>query len=191
MRRYLLRSPRHRPLRARSRVAAVVVVVSCAVSLAVGGAGLTVTTPAEAAITPACTTPQLVVWINAGAGSGAAGSTFFKLVFTNLSSHTCTLTGFPGVSAVNLAGRQVGHSAGRETPATGHTITLTKDASAQAVLRIVDAENYPASTCHIAMAAGLRVYPPGQKRSRIVPFPFQACASTGPRVLSVRAVASR
>jgi hypothetical protein len=36
--------------------------------------------------------------------------------------------------------------------------------------------------------AGLRVYPPGQSSSRVVPFPFPMCAGSV-TILSVRALA--
>jgi hypothetical protein len=37
-------------------------------------------------------------------------------------------------------------------------------------------------------AGGLRVYPPGQTASKLVPFPFRACSRSGPGYLSVEAV---
>ena len=49
----------------------------------------------------ACVGSELDVWLNTR-GDGAAGSTFYALEFTNLSSHSCTLTGFPRVSAIDL-----------------------------------------------------------------------------------------
>jgi hypothetical protein len=38
------------------------------------------------------------------------------------------------------------------------------------------------------LAAGLRVYPPGQTASELVPYPFEACARSGPVYLHVEAV---
>src|ERR1700745_1341644 len=64
--------------------------------------------PLAAPANPPCKTSGLVIWSNNGAGGGTAGSVFYKLRFTNLSGHTCTLTGFPKVSAVNLAGKRIG-----------------------------------------------------------------------------------
>jgi hypothetical protein len=34
----------------------------------------------------------------------------------------------------------------------------------------------------------LRVYPPGETRSKVVPFPFRACARSGPVYLHVEAL---
>ncbi|HEX4323202.1 MAG TPA: DUF4232 domain-containing protein [Gaiellaceae bacterium] len=136
---------------------------------------------------PKCTTSGLVVWLNTN-GDGAAGSTYFKLEFTNLSGSACTLTGYPGVSGVDRSGHQLGTAAGHDPATAAHTVTLANGATKAATLRIVEAGNFPASTCHLTTAAGLRVYPPNQTASKLVPFPFRACARTGPAYLSVRAV---
>ncbi len=149
-------------------------------------------TPASSAAgttaTRRCETSGLDIWFNNEGGGGTAGSIYYKLEFTNLSGHACALSGYPGVSAVDLSGRPVGRAARRESFQTPRTVTLSTGASATAVLRITEAGNYPAPLCSEVTAAGLRVYPPGQTSSRLVPFPFQACSQTGPAVLSVRAV---
>ena len=55
-----------------------------------------------------------MIWSSNGAGGGTAGSVFYKVRFTDLSGHTCTLMGFPKVSAVNLVGKQIGAAAQQE-----------------------------------------------------------------------------
>jgi Protein of unknown function (DUF4232) len=134
-----------------------------------------------------CATSGLVVWLNTN-GDGAAGSTYFKLEFTNLSGHTCTLAGYPGVSAIDLAGHQIGAAASR-SPSAAHVVTLASAATATATLRIVQAGNFPPSACGQKTAAGLRVFPPNQTASKLIPFPFPTCARTGSRILNVGAVA--
>jgi hypothetical protein len=136
---------------------------------------------------PTCATSGLVVWLNTAA-NGAAGSIYYNLYFTNLSAHTCSLRGYPGVSAVDLFGRRVGRPARRESVQKPTLVTLPREATAAAVLRIVDAANFTASACREATAAGLRIYPPGQARSKVIPFPFKVCARGGVDVLSVRAL---
>jgi hypothetical protein len=136
---------------------------------------------------PSCVTSGLVVWLNT-AGNGAAGSIYYNLYFTNLSAHTCNLRGYPEVSAVDLFGRRVGRAASRESVQKPTVVTLRREATAAAVLRIADAANFTASACREATAAGLRVYPPGQARSKLIPFPFKVCSRTGANVLSVRAL---
>lgn len=145
-------------------------------------------TPAPTiASTPKCATSRLVVWLDTQ-GNGTAGSIYYTLELTNLSTHACTLGGYPGVSAVNLAGHQLGSAASRDTAHKPHVVTLAPGASATAVLRIVDAGNFPSSSCHQVTAAGLRVFPPNMTSSKVVPFPFSACSQAGPVYLSVRAV---
>ncbi len=143
---------------------------------------------AKAARAPRCATSGLVVWLNTE-GNGAAGSVFYKLELTNLSGHACTLHGFPGVSAIDIHGRQLGRAAARESSgAAPHTVRLKDGATATAILRTVAAGNFPAATCRQTTAAGLRVFPPGQTTSKVIPFPFEACSRSGPVYLSVRAV---
>ena len=142
---------------------------------------------AAAAGTPRCATSALVVWLDTK-GSGTAGSIYYNLELTNLSGHACTLLGYPGVSAVNLRGQQLGSGASREAFQKPRVVTLASGASATVVLRIVDADNFPSSVCRQVTAAGLRIYPPGQTASKVVPFPFRACSRTGQSNLLVRAV---
>ena len=142
---------------------------------------------AAGAATPACAARSLVVWLDTN-GDGTAGSTFFKLHFTNLSADRCTLTGFPGVSGVNVAGRRLGSPAGRDTHARVRTITIGARRTATAVLQIADASVFSAADCGPVTAAGLRVFPPNRARSKVVPFPFRACSRAGPAYLHIRAV---
>jgi hypothetical protein len=162
-------------------VAALAPALAAPVSLAKGG---------SVAAAPSCLTSGLVIWLDT-AGNGAAGSVYYNLYFTNLSARTCRLRGYPRVSAVNLTGRQVGRAASRESVGKPTTVTLQREATAAALLRVVDAANFTASACHEATAAGLRVYPPGQARSKVIPFPFKVCSLTGVGVLSVRALAPK
>src|SRR5205085_12607374 len=95
-------------------------------------------------------------------GNGAAGSITYDIELTNLSGHRCTLFGYPGVSAVSLAGRQLGSAASRDSARAPRTVTQRSGGTTSAALRIVDAGNFPASSCHPTTAAGLRVFPPNQ-----------------------------
>ena len=145
-----------------------------------------------------CTTGDLVVWLDT-TGNGAAGSSYYNLEFTNLSAHACTIDGYPGVSALNLAGQQLGNAAGHNSQHSPALVTLSSGAAhsgldgfqtgatATVVLQITDAGNYPTSACRPVAAAGLRVYPPDQTASKFVPFPFASCSHRGPLILHVEA----
>lgn len=143
--------------------------------------------PSAAAGAPRCAASGLVVWLDTR-GSAAAGSSYYTLEFTNLSGHACTLAGYPGVSAIDRAGHQVGSAAGRN-PSPVRLVRLARGDTATAVLQIVQAANFPPAACHRVTAAGLRVYPPNQTAARIVPFPFPACSRRGPVFLQVKALA--
>lgn len=161
-------------------------------SLAGAGAGGVV--PAQAATVhaapaarPSCATSGLVLWLSEPAGGGAAGSYYYDLDFTNLSGHTCVLAGYPGVSAVDLAGHQLGKAASRNPANKPVRVTLPSGATAVAILQLTDVGVFPRTSCRPTTAAGLRVYPPNQRASKIVPFPFRACAASGAVFLHVEA----
>jgi hypothetical protein len=138
-----------------------------------------------ATATPACKTSQLSVWMGIP-GDSASGSSFFQLEMSNISSKTCTLFGFPGVSAVGLGGVQLGSAATRDHGDATKLVTLHRGDTAHAVLRIVDAGFFPPSSCHPKNAIGLKVFPPNTTSADTVGFKFKACQTKGPKFLSVR-----
>ena len=172
-----------------------------ALGVSFGGVMLQSATSVAGATTgaPRCTTGDLDVWLNTS-GNGAAGSSYYDLEFTNLSSHSCTVSGYPGVSALGTAGQQLGIAAGHNAQHAVTLITLTSGSAnagrdgfqtgntATLVLAITDAGNYSPSACHAVVATGLRVYPPDQTASKIVPYPFIACSKRGPLILHVEPI---
>jgi len=168
-----------------------VAALACATALTPVAAVAAVASPAAGDATasaPRCATAGLVVWMNTQ-GSAAAGSIFYTLEFTNLSGHACTLRGYPGVSAVSLGGRRLGRPAAWVPPGAP-VVRLARGASAYAVLQYSDVvtSNSGPQPCDAATAAGLRVYPPDQTASKIVPFPLTACTRRGLVYMSVRPV---
>ncbi len=130
---------------------------------------------ATGASAAACPTRSLSV--KPGLAQGAAGSIYQVLDFTNISNVTCTLYGYPGVS---LAGgkpvTQIGLAAARthNTPVT--LVTLAPRAVASALLRIVQAANFPAAKCQLVKATYLQIYPPNQTTPIYLAYQAQACA---------------
>lgn len=176
----------HNPRRI-AAAAAVASAIILAPAMALASPG-TPARPDTSAFTPLCQTPGLVVWLDTQA-NGAAGTIFYKLHFTNLSGRTCTLNGFPFLFAVNLAGRQVGPRAVFRKPPSPRLVRLANGKTATAVLGIVETGNFSRSACRPVTAAGLRVFPPNQTRSKLVPFPFSACSRKhGPASLTIGAV---
>jgi len=181
----------HRPGWSRVRwIGAVAIATAALTPIAVLAAAAAPAAPARtvsAASAPTCSTAGLVVWMHTN-GSGVAGGVYYHLEFTNLSGHSCSLRGYPGVSAVNLAGHQQGSAASRNSVYPPTTVTLANDHSASAVLKITDVGVFSRSACDPTTAAGLRVYPPNRTAAKLVPFPFDACAHAGPVYLSVEVV---
>jgi hypothetical protein len=146
---------------------------------------------APAASAPRCATSGLAVWLDVAPGNDFAGGAEYYLEFTNLSGQACTLAGYPGVSAVGLSGRQLGSPAGWGAPVTT-TVRLASGATATARLQINDPGGYgtrcllpppwkqPWRPGTLPSAAGLRVYPPNQFASKMIRYPFRACAHAGP-----------
>jgi Protein of unknown function (DUF4232) len=141
-----------------------------------------------AAAAPTCSTNGLHISAKARHNS-TAGSTYVDLVFTNRSAHTCALTGYPGVSAVDAAGHQLGTPAARSAQTPVRTVAIVPGRSATALVQITDTGAIPASVCRAVRAAGLRVYPPDARASQVVPYQFRACSRPGHAYLHVRAVA--
>ena len=133
-----------------------------------------------------CATSQLMVWMGIP-GNGAAGSAYYDLEFSNTSTTTCQLYGFPGVSALNSSGTQLGSPAGWES-VTPSTVVLAPGATSHVVLQVVNVYNYPASTCQPAAATILQIYPPNQTAAVRLPFSFEACSAAGMVYLHVRPV---
>jgi hypothetical protein len=137
--------------------------------------GAAVSAPGHAV--PACANGQVVSWLNT-TGNGYAGGVGWELQFTNVSTHECSLSGFPGVSAVNFSGHQIGGAATRDGGAS-HTIDVRAGATARATFLAVETGNYPASLCRPVTADGLRVYAPNQTHSDVIPFPISVCSKPG------------
>jgi len=115
--------------------------------------------------------------VTLGLGQGYAGGVYEVIDFTNTSSATCTLFGYPGVSLVSGPPyAQIGLAAKRSTNTPVKLITLAPGATANALLQIVDALNFPTSTCSPAAATDLQVYPPGQTAAVYLPNQSEACA---------------
>ena len=144
------------------------------------GASGTAPAPASSTIPPlpegACATSQLSTEITNE--QGAAGSRLVDIVLTNTSDEECTLTGFPGVSAVTSNdGTQLGPAALRETGTEAATVTLAPGAQARTGLKITNVGLLDAAACQPQDADGLRIYPPENTDSPYVAVPgLQACA---------------
>ena len=166
------------------------IVTSAAFAASSSGTALKAdTAPAAPAAVRACTASDLGAWVALTQGNGAAGSIFYPLQFTNLSRHTCALRGFPGVSAINRSGHQLGSPAIWDHLIPVRTVVLAPGATAHTILRYSDATIATAPGCHPTFSTfELRIYPPGQYRATYAAFGLQACSHAGPVYLGVEPI---
>jgi hypothetical protein len=160
-----------------------------------------------------CSTSGLEAWLGLG-GAGAAspgtaspgtarppgtysaGKTFYTLEFTNVSDRTCSLYGYPEVSAYRdspaaggLVGGPIGGSAIRDTSVRPKPVMLEPGATAHAVLRVTSAPQ-PAG-CAKVTAGELRIMLPRQAQPSFVPAHIPVCSHRGHVSLSVQAIQAR
>lgn len=137
----------------------------------------------------ACNTSALSVTLASDQGGGAAGSTYVPINFTNTTGTACALYGYPGVSFVTgPGGSQIGAPATRAPNVSSISVMVASHATAHAWLQLVQAGNYPASTCHPVTAHWLKVYPPGNTAASYIGHSFPACSSAKVNILTVMPV---
>src|SRR3954452_12026290 len=144
---------------------------------------------AAVAFTPApapCAHAQ--IRLRVGGGDGAAGTVFYPLTFVNRSAHACTLRGLPGVSSVTRAHRQVGAAASWDADGRQSIRLSAHGGTATATLGIVNALNFPRSSCRPRPVWGLRVYAPGQRQAFFARLVHIACSRPAVANMHVRPV---
>jgi len=140
--------------------------------------------PTSSAGVAGCTTSGLKVKVDTSQGGAAAGSTYVPINFTNTTSSTCTLFGYPGVSFVtSVPGSQLGRAAKRNRTDPATTVTLAPGAVAHATLQVAQAENYDPAECQPVTAHWLRIYPPNQFGAIYTKYTAQVCSARLPSKL--------
>jgi hypothetical protein len=158
-------------------------------AFAASSSGTVLAADTAIAAVPACTAGDLGAWVAVDQGNGAAGSVYFPLQFTNLSRHVCAMRGFPGVSAIDRNGHQLGSPANWDRVVPVRTVVLAPGATAHTILRWSDATVTTAPGCHPVFSAfELRIYPPNQFSATHAAFDLEACSHAGPIYLSVEPI---
>jgi len=152
------------------------------------GNGAAASTPAGQAGVAECTAADLKIAPKGSAGGGTAGSYYSFIDFTNTSSASCTLYGYPGVSLTAASGAQIGPAATRDATTAAATVTLAPGATANAVLRMTDPTVYATSQCKPTTSSYLKVYPPNQTTPVQVSFKEDTCANSSIKMLSIRVI---
>ena len=143
-------------------------------------------TPASPAVAGPSPCQISALKVALGSANSAAGTEELPIQFTNISSTTCTLYGYPGVSFTGETyAVQVGPAATRNHTATVALVTLAPGAVASAQISIVDAQNYSAGPCGLTTASGILVYPPNLTKSVGLPFNGYTCVHAKDHVLTV------
>ncbi len=140
---------------------------------------------ATGSATGACKTSALKVSL--GRANATAGTTFYPLKFVNKSKTSCTLRGYPGVSAVNKSGKQIGNAAKRIT-SKFRTLTVKPGKQQSSSIGIVDTGNFTSARCKPVTAAGLKVFPPNAATAVTLKKKFKTCSSKSSTSLQVKAV---
>jgi hypothetical protein len=140
-----------------------------------------------AAGAPACATRYLKATV--GVTQGAAGSVYQVIDFTNISGAACTLFGYPGLA---LAGgtpvTQIGAAAVRSPTSSPRLVTLAAGKTANALLQITQAANYPASRCAPKASTYLQIYPPNQTTPIYLAYKSTGCSASAVNLLTVGVV---
>jgi hypothetical protein len=117
--------------------------------------------------------------VKQGVAQGYAGGVYEVIDFTNTSGSPCTLYGYPGVSLVSGPPyTQIGLAAKRSTSSARKVVTLAPGATANALLQIVDALNYPPASCGPTKATALKIYPPNQTVPVYLPSTSTGCGKS-------------
>jgi hypothetical protein len=150
----------------------------------------------------ACPVSGLQAWLGLGAGTGSAsgsaqatdGGTYFTLEFTNVSHRTCSLYGYPQVSAY-AASEVTGSFATPDATVRPQPVTLPPGATAHAVLQVMGTGSTQPASCAQIIAHEIRVIPPDHGRFRggatVFAVQIPVCAVGGHTSLSVQAVRAR
>jgi hypothetical protein len=144
------------------------------------------TTPAVAGPAPC---PTRYLGVKAGLSQGTAGSIYQVIDFTNISNVSCTLYGYPGISfaSTGSSGGQIGLAAKENPTPPRQLVTLAPGATANALLRIVAAGNFPPATCGMVTAHWLVIYPPNQTTPVYLNYTSPTC-SKQVQILTVNVV---
>ena len=176
------------PTTARRVVAiAAAAVAALAISTAAYAATSSGTASAAPTLIPRCTASDLGVWLAVDQGNGALGTIYYPLQFTNLSGHSCSLYGYPGVSVTGDNGQRLGSPAnwiaGYDRK---RVVDLAPGATAHTLLAYRDAAVSTEEGCDpVTEPSDLSVIPPGQRAATDAAFGFESCSRPGPIYMTV------
>lgn len=116
---------------------------------------------------PMCAAAQLTASL--GGGDAGAGNLYRYLVLTNRTSGACQVSGYPGLSLLDAGGKQIGAPATRDRR-TYAPVVLEPGGSASVTIHTINRQG----AC-LPTSAQLRVYPPGNTASLVIPGEITNC----------------
>jgi Domain of unknown function (DUF4232) len=129
-----------------------------------------------------CASSALKARVVTSQGGAAAGSAYYPIDFTNISSTSCMMFGYPGVSFVTgQGGSRLGKAATRNTAVAPVPVTLAPGKVAHATIQVTDAGNYTRSECKPVTGHWLKIYPPNQFTAIYARFTTQVCSARLPQ----------
>ena len=121
-----------------------------------------------------------------GVAQGAAGSVYQVIDFTNISTASCSLYGYPGVAlAAGSPVTQVGEAASRSTAAGPALVTLTPGAVRERAAADHAGAELPDGDVHPTATTYLQIYPPNQTTPIYLAYKSTGCSATGVNLLTV------
>ncbi|MEH0573317.1 DUF4232 domain-containing protein [Streptomyces sp. B21-108] len=111
--------------------------------------------------------------LSVGKVTGGAGSLFYPLRFTNTSTHTCSLRGYPGVSVLNSHRHQIGAPATRNA----HPVSTVFVHPARTVFATIRTNNPSVVPTCRPTSTYIRVYPPASFQSVLIRYHLKVCGA--------------
>jgi Protein of unknown function (DUF4232) len=171
-----------RPITRRLVATAAATAAACAISSAAYASTAAHTAPANVT----CTAASLHVWVAVKQRSESSGSTYYPLEFTNTGATTCSMSGYPVVSAISRTGGQLGSPAGHGLLLVVPLVNLAPGATAHTTLAYHSGMVSAGGRCgSVDMATKLRVSLAGLKPATYATFGFRACSHAGPVYLTI------
>jgi hypothetical protein len=177
----------NRPSTRRLIAAAAVAVAGCAIAPAAYAAPRSPAAHAAPIIRLCAGGSDLRVWLVATRGRQLPGTTAYTLEFKNTGSYTCSLSGYPDVSAVTKGGSQLGSPAGRGALTVIPLVVLAPGGLAHTTLVYHSGLVSAARGCGpVTKAFELRVREgAGSNRAMYTGFGFGACSRSGHVYLTI------
>jgi hypothetical protein len=176
------------PARSVTRVLLAAAVAAAAAGAVASAAYAASSSPAAdaAPAVSACAGTSIGARVAVGQRSEASGTTYYPLDFTKTGRYSCSLSGYPVVSAISRTGVRLGSPAGRGLLTVAPRVVLAPGATAHTTLAYHSRLVSTGGGCGpVETAVELRIYLAGEQRATYAAFGFRACSHAGPVYLTI------